>query len=368
MAFIDRDDYGMLAMISPTTRCNLSCRYCYVSAGKNLAETDMSLDDIGLAYKWISEYMPLVPSKKVEIEWFGGEPFLRGARYIDSAIEMQLQYFNPEVKVINRIQTNFTLIGPEHVGVIKDRFGGYISGSYDFGGCNRVFPNGIQASAKIEEKIDFLISAGIKLGVVCTLTRDNFTKIEGIYRFFRDRNIDFRVNRATRIPDPAVREISNSEYVKAVKRLFELYLSDENPPMVFSNLTTMIQAYLSGKSTFCVGLDHPELHLAFEAQGRLFSRCRFVDPIGNFNKESPAEILSKLKMGARTVTRPQACKDCRFWGAACAGPCFGEPDMDCLNSQCGYRGETSLELWNYVANFLHANGYEWGQFKKDTEK
>ena len=364
---IEASDAGILAMISPTTRCNLACRYCYVSPNEDRSETDMSLEDICQVYEWLAEYMTLIPSRKIEIEWFGGEPFLLGVQFLKSAIELQKQYFKTGEKIINRIQTNFTLIGPEHIKLINDYFGGYISGSYDVGGDCRVFCNGKQAKNIILKKIDFLLSSGIKLGIVCTLTRSNFTKTEEIYRFFRERNIDFRVNRATKISDPSVKEISNDEYIAVVKKLFDLYLSDNNPPMVFSNLTSMIQAYLSGNSSFCVDILHPENHLAFEAQGRLLSRCRFIDPIGNFKKESPSAILSKLRKEPKYVLNPQSCKDCRFLGNVCEGPCFGEPDLDCLHSSCGYRGETSFELWNYVDKLMISNGYKWSQLK-ETKK
>ena len=218
--------HGLLVMLSPTTRCNLSCKYCYVKNDFPKIQTDMTLAEVEQAYLWIRDYAALLNVNDVEIEWFGGEPFLVGIDFLKNALTLQKKILNKKVHVINRIQTNFTLISDKHIPFIKLFFDGYISGSYDFGSNARIFPNGKNASSIINRKIIMLRQAGIRLGVVCTLTKSNIGKIDQIYTFFKKYGIDFRVNRATAMAGNNYEDfISNDEYVEAIKHLFDMYVS-----------------------------------------------------------------------------------------------------------------------------------------------
>ena len=359
---------SLYIMISPTIRCNLSCKYCYVKQDMPSSYSDMSPEKIREIYKWLKTYSDLTRVKRIRIEWFGGEPLLLGGDFLNEAIDCQKDYFDSdEYSVYNTIQTNLLLAAnPRNIQLIKDKFRGFISGSMDYGGYMRLMKNGENSTPVVLDNISKLQSEGIRVGIVCTLTKSNIGHIDEIYEFFKSRHIDFRVNRAAHIDNLDISEsiISTQEYSNGVMRLFDLYTSDVNPGIRFANFDMMARLYLMGLSDMCVTVTKPHLHLSFEANGRLYSRCRFVDQIGDYSKETPEKILARLKERSTPRTTPQGCKNCEFFDKMCMGGCFGERDLDCSHSDCGYRGETNKELWEYIDNFMKSKGYEFASYQK----
>lgn len=363
------DKYDSLyIMISPTTRCNLSCKYCYVNQSMPRTLTDMSINDINYIYKWVKEYSELVNIKRIQLEWFGGEPLMMGGYFLDKAIELQTNYFNSDnYQIFNSIQTNLILANKEeNIQLIKKHFHSYISGSMDYRGGFRIMKNGKDSTPLVIKNIQYMQDNGISVGLVCTLTKSNIDYIDEMYDFFKSNHIDFRVNRAAHVDNPEIESsvISTEEYSKAVMHLFKRYANDDEPCMRFANFDMMVRLYLMGLSDICVTVTKPHLHLAFEANGRLFSRCRFVEQVGNYQIDYPKDILMRFKKMTTGRVSPQTCSSCSFFNKTCMGGCFGERDRDCFHSDCGYRGETNKELWEFLESFLKEQGYEYGAYRK----
>lgn len=363
------DKYNSIyIMISPTVRCNLSCKYCYVNQNMPKDESDMTLDNIKYIYQWIREYSELIGIQRIRIEWFGGEPFVIGGDFLEKAINLQCEYFPAdEFQIHNSIQTNLVLANrDENVSLIKKHFNSYISGSLDYKGDSRIFKNGKDSTPVVFDNIRYLKKNGISVGLVCTLTKSNIGYIDEMYSFFKELGVDFRVNRAAHVEDHLFQSsiITTQEYSDAVIRLFDLYTSDEHCNISFENFDMMVRLYLMGLSDMCVTVTKPYLHLAFEANGRLFSRCRFVPQVGNYNRESPAIILARFKSMSTERVAPQECEGCQFFNKTCMGGCFGEKNKDCFNSDCGYRGETNKNIWAYIERILTSQGYKYGEYRK----
>ena len=291
-----------------------------------------------------------------------------GDDFLAKAIALQSNYFTTDTyQIMNSIQTNLTLVNKEeNLQLIKNYFHNYISGSMDYRGGFRIMKNGKDSTPIVLKNIQYLQDNGVSVGIVCTLTKSNINYVDEMYDFFKSHHIDFRVNRAAHVENTEIISsvISTEEYSKAVLYLFKRYASDEEPGMRFANFDMMVRLYLMGLSDVCVTVTKPHLHLAFEANGRLFSRCRFVDQIGNYQKEHPQVILSRFKDMTSSRVAPQACSSCSFFNKTCMGGCFGERDRDCFHSDCGYRGETNKELWEFLDNYLTGQGYEYGAYRK----
>ena len=330
--------------------------------------TDMGIDDIYYIYKWVKEYSELVNIKRIQLEWFGGEPFLMGSEFLNKAIESQLGFFTPDTyQLLNSIQTNLILADKDdNIHLIKKHFHNYISGSMDYRGGFRIMKNGNDSTPMVLKNIQYLQDNGVSVGLVCTLTKSNIDYVDEMYDFFKLHHIDFRVNRAAHVDSPEIQSsvISTGEYSKAVMHLFERYANDDDPGIRFANFDMMVRLYLMGLSDICVTVTKPHLHLAFEANGRLYSRCRFVEQIGNYQKDSPRDIMGRFKKMTTSRVSPQACSSCSFFNKTCMGGCFGERDRDCFHSDCGYRGETNKELWDFVDVFLTKQGYKYGEYRK----
>ena len=74
---------------------------------------------------------------------------------------------------------------------------------------------------------------GLKIGVITVLTKQHLPKIKELYSFFKEENIDAKVNpifsagRGASVYDNV--GITPEEYGKAMIELFNLYFYDPNP-------------------------------------------------------------------------------------------------------------------------------------------
>lgn len=348
-------------LISPTTRCNLRCRYCYVNQDAASACADMNIDDLRAAYRWLSEYAKIVGVNTVRITWFGGEPLLLGVGFLELAVAGQRIFAENGINCVNTIQTNLTLVNDEHARLFKESFD-EVGFSLDFGSGWRVFPNGASSLGCVEEKVRVMKAAGVPIGAVCTLTRANSGMANRIYQYFKSIGVNFKVNRAASSPDMAKAGLllSVSEYEREVIDICDEYLADECPTIRFDNLSLMIRAWLTAQTYVCTDTERPECYIAIEARGRVLSRCRFRGEFGNYHRDPPQSVVSRFRRVAFRPQRPNACATCEFWGKVCRGPCFGEQNCDCNGSDCGYRTEVTAGLWRYVRELLDVKGLSFG--------
>lgn len=351
-------------LFSPTVRCSLRCKYCFVDQTAGGAPQDMSIDDCCLAMSWLRRYADVVKAEKLRITWFGGEPLLLGTSLLEKTLDFQTKLFCDGPAVRNVIQTNFTIANADVVRLMKKYFGSSISGSLDYGSDCRVFPDGTSSRALVERNIRYFQKEGLDVGVVCTLVRPIPTP-ESLYRYFKDLSVTFRVNRAS-LPNSNQVDggfLSVAEYEAFMTRLFDCCISDPNPTVQCMNLTMMARMYLGGKCVNCVDLENPELFVGIEPGGRIRSRCRFLDVVGKWTDATPEEIRNLFREMASPPVFPGECKSCPYAGTVCPGGCVGEKHCSCMESKCGFRTETTRGLWNYVASFLGNNDLDFGSMR-----
>ena len=344
-------------LISPTHRCNMRCEYCYVSSSQH---DDMSLSDIKAAYEWILEYCRYLDVKIVDFTWFGGEPLLYGEEKLEYALKEQPHYFDKAgIKYVNRMQSNLSLISARTCRIIKDYFGGFIGGSFEPFGTDRKYKNGKTTIADVEQNIEFLHNMGLRIGVVCTLTKKNLRSPIELYNWFKQRVDAFRVNRA-HYPDGLYKEkyLSLEEYNKYIIDLFNIYTKDETIETQFSNFVTIVHSILLKRPLSCTDIIEPHWKLSIAGNGEISSYCRKRNVIlGNYYSSPPEAIIKKYKRESCPELIPNSCCKCdSFINNICSGPCLGEPNMDCHESDCGYRNEYTKETISYVQQYLQAKG------------
>jgi sulfatase maturation enzyme AslB (radical SAM superfamily) len=325
----------------------------------------MTLEDVDRAYVWLCKYASLLKVNKIRFTWFGGEPLLLGHQWLSKALESQQIFANKEILVINTIQTNLSLVSDEIVALFCRYFNG-VGCSLDYGSHWRVFPDGTLSTPCVEKRIFELKKSKIPIGAVCTLTQMNAKCLHEMYYYFKSIGVDFKVNRAASSPTMAKQGLllSVHEYEKVVMSLCDIYLADKSPTIKFDNLTMMMSAYLLGKKYFCTDASKPEYFIGVEANGRVMSRCRFRGVMGDYDVDAPETVYEKFRKMAFVPQAPGGCAKCEFKGKVCDGPCFGEPDVDCLASDCGYRTEVTCGLWSYVKAILEQRGIKYGCMRK----
>ena len=171
--------------------------------------------------------------------------------------------------IINTIQSNLTLVSNDLITLLKEHFQGSIGGSIDYNSCLRMFPNGRNSLLTAEDNVRRLQRAGISVGLVCTLTKQNTTDPRALYEYYKRLGTSFRVNRAAGVSACGDEYLSVTEYSHIVKQIFDVYLSDPSPTIEFTNFTMMVRLYLAGMPVICVDPLKPHLFLGIEAQGRI---------------------------------------------------------------------------------------------------
>lgn len=355
-------------LVSPTLRCNLRCQYCYARRGGNERALDMSIDDMGVAFGWLHEYARLIRPDLIRLSWFGGEPTLLGAGYLEEALllqEVNLRGFN----VVCNIQTNLFFDPEPFLPVFHRFFRSAVGFSCDTPGGYRHTPSGRDVTETVEQNVRFLQDNGITLGAVCTVTGRDVGRGREIYDYFKKLGVRFRVNRAASAPGMRRQGLllSVEQYEDLIIQIANCYLNDPNPTIAFHNVDLMLAAYLKGSAMICVDVERPERYMGLEAQGRIMPRCRFLPAIGDYRYDSAEAIFHRFRKMAFPYSRPQNCASCEFFGRVCIGGCAGEATCDCVYSDCGYRTETTCRLWNYVKGVLAERGLTFGMMRKCGE-
>lgn len=96
-----------------TTRCNLRCDYCY---GRESQPRDMSVSTLE---KLVRSCVRLDGVTGVKFIWHGGEPLLLGLDFFQRAVIAQKTAAGNQVKVLNNLQTNGTLLTPEWINFFR---------------------------------------------------------------------------------------------------------------------------------------------------------------------------------------------------------------------------------------------------------
>lgn len=354
-------------LVSPTTRCNLRCRYCYVD-GSMAVPSSMTLDDADHAFRWLRDYARLIRPRRIRMTWFGGEPTLLGARFLEDALALQERHL-AEFDVLSNIQTNLTLPVVEYVPIYHRYFRSTVGFSCDTPGGYRRFPDGADATDVVERHVKELQDRGVLLGAVCTLTARDRGRGGAIYEYFKNLGVRFRVNRAAashRMSKEGLL-LTISEYEDIVLQIAERYFSDPNPTISFHNMDLMVAAYLNGNAMLCVDPRNPQRYIGLEAAGRIMPRCRFGAAVGNYYTDEARDVLTRVTQMKFDYRRPQACRDCEFFGRVCLGACPGEQNCDCQSSDCGYRTEATCRIWRYVKECSILRGLEYGCFSRGNE-
>lgn len=344
-------------LISPTHRCNMRCDYCYVSDTRH---GDMSLSDFDAVFTWIVGYCHNLDVRFVDFTWFGGEPLLYGEDKLELALRKQSQIFSKtDIHYVNRMQSNLTLISHGTCKLISEYFGGFIGGSFEPFGKSRKYKDGHASVVDVERNIEFLRNAGLRVGIVSTLTKQDICRPHELFAWFKHRVDAFRVNRAH---SPNGNSLDNyltmKEYNDYIIALCDLYTHDDNVDFQFTNFTAIARSVLLNRPFGCTDILEPYCKLSIAGKGEIASYCRKDDVVlGNYYTSTPEDVIAAYRQRAKPELMPKTCRSCESYAnKICTGSCWGEPDRDCSESNCGYRSEYTKETIAYVQRYLQSRG------------
>ena len=324
-----------------TARCNLSCDHCYLSAGR-LRTGDRELTSPE-AFTLLDDLSNLgIPLLIIS----GGEPLMRDDVW-------ELLTYAQKKRITTALSSNGTLINREIADRLKASGVGYVGISLD-SADRKTHERFRHATGCYDAALAGLAhchDAGLKTGVRCTATRDNYRHIEPLIQLSRRMNVDrfcvywlvpsgrgneiydeMRLTpgdsrgildllyRYTCETDPENMEFLTVDAPQDLVYLLERLRTDD--PTAYENALTLVQCQTAGCSAgFRVA--------SIDPSGNVYP-CQFAQRapflVGNIRHRPFSElwndtehpVLQGFRTNADNLTGP--CRECRH-RAICGGGC-----------------------------------------------
>lgn len=343
-------------MVEPVGgNCNLRCIYCYQEP---VRRNFLKIMPVVVLEKIISDSLRL--SDKIKFLWHGGEPLLAGKKFFERAVELQKKHKITGTEIVNSIQTNATLIDKDWAEFFaKEDF--KIGTSLD--GPKAIHDKCRSSSyQKVVSGIKFIQATGKSVGVVITVTPENVDSVELIWgSLIRPKEIatSFEVNICS-LTEYSRFTPSDEKSLFFFKRLFELWITHDDPEIYIKTLWVVLRFLLGGRTADCAfEYNKCSKFVAINEEGEVFVCNRFMNrPIaylGNILEQSLTEIISSEN--ARNLYHQIArikdeCRVCE-WLMCCGGGCafqrwMGKGRFDAGFPECNFR----KEFFSYVKNFI----------------
>jgi uncharacterized protein len=315
------------AVIKPTDRCNLACRYCYVTHKSEVRAMSPEVLEATIAK------VPQMagPRRALHFIWHGGEPLLLGRPFFERVVALQKVHCRGR-RYDNCLQTNGTLLTREWVHfAVKNDFAVSLSldGPRALHDANRQTHGGHGSHQRVQRAIRNLRARGRQVGAVAVLTRASLPRVAQIYRYMRKLGVQFRMNPVIP-PESSDRTmgVTPSEYGRALCELFDLWFADDDPPHV--DPINLVAGNLISQSVwgcdFHAGCMRDVVAVNPDGGvypcGQLAGRPEFL--LGNIARDSAGAIFGG-PLARRIRTRPKRvrsrCGACAYW-EICNGGCL----------------------------------------------
>ena len=321
-----------------TLRCNLRCLHCGASAGRARADELSTAEALDLAAE-----LAALPTGEVTL--MGGELLLR-----PDWVQVAQVLRDGGTQVV--IFTNATLVTPEHITQMVSLEPRTIGTSLD-GGCAAAHDRirGVPgAFDRTLAAIDRLQEAGLRVGVITTLTRRNLFQLPALARMFAGRGIHWQVQVASaggdRLEDDDILLPLEFYFVAlTIARLRQTYPWSVLPVLgahdigYFSTRLPSLRVPGQVWSGCSAGRDTLGIH----SDGRVKPCLSLPDEtvVGSVRQHSLTQLWTgeTLSSWRRPPTRYGACAGCPH-GERCHGGCTA---MALTTS--GRRGENTLCLY-----------------------
>ena len=349
---------SLFVTIKATLKCNLACKYCY---GRDNHFIGKEMDDVQIkkGLNFVCEYAKLIGTNKLSVCWHGGEPFLLGEKRFEQILEYANKLFSQNnIAYEFGTQTNATLLIPTYYPIIKKYFNSYVGVSLDVFSDYRVFKSNKVSTDLVVKNIDDALASGIRCGAINLITKQNLNRVEDIYNFYKERNINVRLARVFPISVEDNRTnpmyVSDEEFASAMIQYFNLWIKDQIPTKN-TDIVKLIGDLLLGRPSICLRERNcQERYLAISPGGDIHSCAEFDDSgsvIGNFLTQTPEDFFysdNRYRIFQRAPI-PTQCSDCKY-ETTCYGGCLRE------RYTLGYpfRCKSNIIYWNHIVKWLES--------------
>lgn len=325
----------MIAIIKPTLACNFRCKYCYLSAESKVT----TMLDLDFAKRILLEIKDQYDSRqKLEILWHGGEPLLWGINNYRKIFEF-IDLAFADIRHVISMQTNLSLITDEFIDLFLKHnvsVGISLDGPQYINDSARVFPDGSGTFNSVLSKLRHCKERGLSTGCIVVATKNHIGKMQELYGFMCDNEINFKMNPLFISGEAKKNEtelgLTLDEYVAMSTELFDLWFYDESNRINNSKFIDIASGLMTRKMSLCSFGENCQEHvICIAPNGDVLPCGRFCDSdlthfsYGNLHNEHYVDVLQKIQE-SRTFKRAEFiknsnCSKCKYFDI-CHGGCL----------------------------------------------
>ncbi len=322
-------------IVKVTNACNMACRYCFIEPSvfhkTMVAATARRVIRVFLDSAWFSA---------VHFVWHGGEPLLRGRPFFEHVVHEQ-RARPTGVQYTNAIQTNATLLDDGLLAfLVGNEFavGLSMDGPKSLTDASRPMRAGPSVSAQeiTLRAADRLRAVGQAPAAIVVINRVNVDHPEEVYREFKARSIDIKLNPLARsglaAAEGASMDISAAEYGAFMVRIFDAWFDDPQPSISIEPIRQHIQRILGMPGVLHACHFTRSCHRSFlgvAPDGEVYPCGMFQgEPAyryGNIHTMAPEDVAATSLFGrieAREVRVLAGCSTCAFFDLCYSGCMF----------------------------------------------
>jgi uncharacterized protein len=340
--------------------CNLDCAYCYYLAKEKLYPgSDFRMNDETLE-SLSRQYIESQPVPEVTFGWQGGEPLLMGLDFFKRAVDWQVRYRGQNMRVINALQTNGTLLDDDWCRFFRQHgflIGLSLDGPKTLHDSFRRDRRGAPTFERVMRGLALLQKHRVDYNILSAVHTANVAYPLEVYRFFRDQvGAQFvQFIPIVRRDATSGQSLTGEEYGRFLIAIFDEWVRCDIGRVFVQTFDTALGAWLGQHPGLCVHEPACGLGLALEHNGDLYACDHFVEPrhrLGNILETPLVDMVNSAQQRrfglAKRDTLPSMCRQCavRF---ACHGGC---PKDRLLTAPNGEEGLNTL-CAGYKAFFAH---------------
>jgi uncharacterized protein len=331
--------------------CNLACKYCYyLGKGALYPEDHHHRMDVHLIEKYIIQHIKASLGPDVFFSWHGGEPTLAGINYFKRITEIQRKHRPSNMRIMNGIQTNGTLLDDEWCHFFAEenfRVGISIDGPEDLHSIFRQSNKGHSSFDKTMRGYQLLKWYGIPTEILCVVNAHNVHHPLRVYRFFKDLGAQYitflplvekQFSNPSMVSDYSVPSKAFGEFLVAV---FEEWKASDIGRIKIQMIEETMRTAFEQDHSLCIFKRTCGRVPVVEHNGDFYSCDHYVEArhlVGNIRKIPLVEMLESKQQKyfgqLKFDTLPDQCLECEVL-SMCNGACPKDRFLKTADDQPG---------------------------------
>ncbi len=353
---MDKKRFLALQIKPVGNECNINCTYCYASPFK---KHKVQIMDSKTLQKIVKESID--NADEITVSWHGGEPTIAGLPFFQKYMFYVKKYKRENQTIINRIQTNATLITNELAEFFKENdfiVSVSIDGPEFLHDLNRCDFNQKGTFAKTMIGVNILRQNGIEPEVIATISQTNVNYPKEIFDFFHSNKFKYLKLNAIYDSKTDKFSISNDLWLSFVKDIFNLWLEAMDSNFHIREIDDILTSISGQQINCCNGAAACLKWISIDPSGDMYP-CEYLrasKSYGNISTMKLEEVLTNknykdfVNLFERLPKKCLKCKLLRYCGNGC-------PATRVKNNKTVFDGnyvycKYNKEMFNYVTNLL----------------